>query len=970
MVSPSKTRRSRPSISQAVSSFSESYGVSPLAGRSYIYRAPIHSHQRNNSLTVHSNTSLHEETAELASVGVPDVDDSESDNGELHMSVGYPDVDETDSLMVKSDSSKAYAATDNFDDMSPDVERYGTSERVASSISFIGNLFHALQNKNAWRDGLKTTVSSTPAVFLGLLLNILDGLSYGMIMFPIGETMFSHLGPAGLSMFYLSCVVSQLVYSLGGSAFPSAIGSEMIEVTPFFHSMAISIMKELGGSDGVTNKDVILSTTFFAFALSSIVTGAVFYILGKCKLGSLVGFFPRHILVGCIGGVGYFLVVTAIEVSSRLEGGISYNWVVFDYLFGNITTLLQWTVPLMLSVLLVLIQLKFHNALVVPSFFLAVFFVFHLVIFLTPSLTLVQAQESGWVFQSPPSNEPWYAFYDNYNIVKVDWWCILLQVPKVLALTFFGILHVPINVPALAVSVGMDEFDVDRELVAHGVSNALAGVIGSIQNYLTYTNSILFIRAGGDSRVSGVLLAIATAAVMMAGPGVIGYIPVCVVGSLIYLLGYELLKESVYDTIGKVRKFEYITVIIIVITMGAWDFVYGILVGILLACVSFVIENARRPVISGIFSGDIARSTVLRHPKQQEFLSNVGNQIYVLKLQGSLFFGSIGGLEKKVRERFDLYNFEKQPIRYLILDMKSVLTLDFSAAEGLKRIRNLVNEKKSFLIISSVQQDDDVVKSLKNAGLWSCEEDEERIQLFGDLNSALEWCENIFLKTYSDLKTGDTDLNDRSASQVSIPKNPPTKKRTPNMAVFEGSAGSPRNLQVLREARRVVSDEARVTNAFINSGSDKPTRVLSLVLTILQSLSAKDAKFWMKLIPYLEKQVLPASTPFYNSTCKDQSFFFVESGLIKVEYDFEQGKLNLESSILPLTAFGSILANNSQRSANYVTTNETVVWRLSSKKMELLEKENPDVYHELIIISMKLLVDRFHIISSSLLVST
>ena len=49
------------------------------------------------------------------------------------------------------------------------------------------------------------------------------------------------------------------------------------------------------------------------------------------------------------------------------------------------------------------------------------------------------------------------------------------------ALTFFGILHVPINVPALGLSVGEDQVDVDRELRAHGYSNALSGFCGSIQ---------------------------------------------------------------------------------------------------------------------------------------------------------------------------------------------------------------------------------------------------------------------------------------------------------------------------------------------------------------------------------------------------------------------------------------------------------------------------------------------------------
>jgi SulP family sulfate permease len=49
-----------------------------------------------------------------------------------------------------------------------------------------------------------------------------------MILFPLGESIFADLGPDGLSMFYVSCIVSQLVYSCGGSAFKGGIGSEMV----------------------------------------------------------------------------------------------------------------------------------------------------------------------------------------------------------------------------------------------------------------------------------------------------------------------------------------------------------------------------------------------------------------------------------------------------------------------------------------------------------------------------------------------------------------------------------------------------------------------------------------------------------------------------------------------------------------------------------------------------------------------
>lgn len=122
-------------------------------------------------------------------------------------------------------------------------------------LNAVKNVFYSKtwNKKDIWENGVLQTASYLPAVFLGLLLNILDGLSYGMngesfpivlmrseidgyagmILFPLGHDVFSGLGPDGLSIFYVSCIVSQLVYSCGGSVFKGGIGSEMVG---FFNS--------------------------------------------------------------------------------------------------------------------------------------------------------------------------------------------------------------------------------------------------------------------------------------------------------------------------------------------------------------------------------------------------------------------------------------------------------------------------------------------------------------------------------------------------------------------------------------------------------------------------------------------------------------------------------------------------------------------------------------------------------------
>jgi SulP family sulfate permease len=45
--------------------------------------------------------------------------------------------------------------------------------------------------------------------------------------------------------------------------------------------------------------------------------------------------------------------------------------------------------------------------------------------------------------------------------------------------------------------------------------------------------------------------------VFAIGPGIIAYLPICVVGALIYVLGIDLLKEALWDTWGKVSWVEY-----------------------------------------------------------------------------------------------------------------------------------------------------------------------------------------------------------------------------------------------------------------------------------------------------------------------------------------------------------------------------------------------------------------------------
>lgn len=157
----------------------------------------------------------------------------------------------------------------------------------------------------------------------------------------------------------------------------------------------------------------IMATTITAYSLSSIVTGVIFLALGFFKLGDLVSFFPRHILIGCIGGVGFFLVITGLEVSARLGTNLNYDLPTLKKLFQG-DTIALWTVPLALAILVLVLRRRLKSPFVLPVFFISVTAIFYIVV-AAAKINLDGARNSGWIFPKPPSGVPFYHFYSYFG---------------------------------------------------------------------------------------------------------------------------------------------------------------------------------------------------------------------------------------------------------------------------------------------------------------------------------------------------------------------------------------------------------------------------------------------------------------------------------------------------------------------------------------------------------------------------
>lgn len=240
----------------------------------------------------------------------------------------------------------------------------------------------------------------------------------------------------------------------------------MVENIAFWHALAYVVIEEQGyGMDA-------LSTLFFLFGLSSIFVGITFYILGKLGLGRIVYLFPAHVLIGCIGGIGVFITLTSIEVSTGTSFSFSMNglasFVEHFHLFAIVVGM-----EVTLRILTYFSRNKAGQPrfpLLAPLFFCLVtpIFYFGLVIF---GVDMQTAKDQGYFFPSSdscdsPSNNCgngtfWESIFDEhlldmwrvFDFSSVSWRAVFKALPTIVALSAFSLIHVPINIPAFAISV-------------------------------------------------------------------------------------------------------------------------------------------------------------------------------------------------------------------------------------------------------------------------------------------------------------------------------------------------------------------------------------------------------------------------------------------------------------------------------------------------------------------------------------
>ncbi|MEO9482718.1 MAG: SulP family inorganic anion transporter [Ekhidna sp.] len=137
----------------------------------------------------------------------------------------------------------------------------------------------------------------------------------------------------------------------------------------------------------------------------------------------------------------------------------------------------------------------------------------------------------------------------------------------------------------------------NRELIAQGSGNILSGMIGGLPITQVIVRSSANIQSGGRTKISAIFhgLLLLISAVFI--PNVLNLIPLSSLAAILIVVGYKLAKPSVFKTMFKAGRSEFVPFMVTLLGIIFTDLLIGILLGLTVGIFQILYNNFRKPYV-------------------------------------------------------------------------------------------------------------------------------------------------------------------------------------------------------------------------------------------------------------------------------------------------------------------------------------------------------------------------------------
>ncbi|WP_204368231.1 SulP family inorganic anion transporter [Nitrincola lacisaponensis] len=466
------------------------------------------------------------------------------------------------------------------------------------------------------------------SVFSSIKGDLSGGITAGIVALPLALAFGVASGAGAAAGLYGAIALGLIAALLGGTR---------VQISGPTGPMTVVFASALGAFGG--NLEVAMAVV--------LIGGLVQIGLGLLRTGSLVHFIPYPVISGFMSGVGVIIVLLQLGPLIGVPAE-SAPLQALLHLPQLLTAVNPQALTLGVLTLVILFLTPMRISRVIPSPLLA------LVLLTSVSLLLqFEVAEIGHIPVGLPEwRLPQFSLQD---------WSLIISLGLTLAL--LGSLD-SLLTSLVTDSITHTRHQPNRELIGQGLGNMLCAFIGGLPGAGATMRTVINVRSGGTTRLSGVIHALLLLTLLLGLAPLATHIPLAVLAGILIKVGIDILDYRLFKRLKTAPRSDILIMLAVFLLTVLVDLVMAVAVGVILAM--------------GMLTRRVARDADIRfddgNGHQSHQLEKIGPGVRVIHVKGPLFFGSASQMLDRIETVDQVIG-----TRHIIIDCRKVNFMDLTA---------------------------------------------------------------------------------------------------------------------------------------------------------------------------------------------------------------------------------------------------------------------------------------------------
>ncbi len=381
--------------------------------------------------------------------------------------------------------------------------------------------------------------------------------------------------------------------------------------------------------------------------------GVIQIMMGVLRLGGLINYVPYPVLSGFMSGIG--VIVIMLQFGALLGHAPSSSPLVAMLSLPDHLSSVDFTALLLGLSTIAIIYATPRITSVVPGTLVALVLVTIVSVFVPGEIPRI-----GTIPRGLPEIRLPELTLEGFRLIAFP----------ALALAVIGAID-SLLTSLVADNVTKTRHDSNQELIGQGLGNTLAGLIGGLPGAGATMRTVVNVRSGGRERLSGIVHGLLLLSLLLTLGPLAEQIPNAVLAGILLTVGVGIVDKR---GLGHVRHAPPGDAAIMLLVLGMTVFVdlmWAVAAGMVLASMIFVKRLSDMDPAAQTPLMEVASRDFDPPPAAPEVLEGV----YLVELNGSLFFGNAGPMQRKLEGLTEA--------KAVVIDMNDVPYIDQSGAYAL-----------------------------------------------------------------------------------------------------------------------------------------------------------------------------------------------------------------------------------------------------------------------------------------------